>query len=425
MGVFYMLIPFLGAMMLMAASRSGRSWERIFFQAMSLGHPLIPTITLCVPDRPPFSMFDWEWCALIHLAGAALLTIVSAILLRRLSRREHERGGAPVSIPPLPFPSALPGADSTLPTPPRHYPLPSASAPIGNNPVLWRELRRPLLIRRWQRIFSCIFVIVVMLSIYGALAANKALTEVDAQIGFAFIFCGALNILACILAATAIAQEKESDTWTLLLATPLSARQIVWGKLAGLVRRLIWPAIFITIHFFLFTISGIIDPLTLLIVLWMIFTTNTIWLATGLYLSLRLRAVIFATILNLLGPLLIYAATAMVLAILDAFVNDFHRDLPEIVLLYAPYGWMAEAIDHLARHRSHDGLFWMPLFNRATLPEFLLAVFLVGCGHLLATWLAIQWTIRRFNTIVGRASQDRALAPPLASQAMPPAALSS
>ena len=43
------------------------------------------------------------------------------------------------------------------------------------------------------------------------------------------------------LSSTAIANEKESDTWTVLLVSPISAKSIVLGKLVGLLRRLVWP----------------------------------------------------------------------------------------------------------------------------------------------------------------------------------------
>src|SRR5258705_5499296 len=154
-----------------------------------------------------------------------------------------------------------------------------------------------------------------MLFIYILMSANNALTEPQAQIPFAFIFCGMLNILACVISATAIAQEKESDTWTLLLVTPLSARRIVMGKLLCILRRLAPLALVIILHFLLFFISGTINAVTFLVILYLTFTTNIIWVATGLYLSLRIKRVTFAVMLNLAGPLLLYLVPLVLLAI--------------------------------------------------------------------------------------------------------------
>ena len=145
-------------------------------------------------------------------------------------------------------------------------------------------------------------VIAFLLFIYALMSANRSLTEPYSQVPFSFIFCAMLNILTCVLSATAIAQEKESDTWTLLLATPLSARRIVIGKVLGILRRLAPLSILITLHFCMFRAAGVIDNVTLATILFLIFTTNLTWVATGVFLSLRIKRVTFAVMLNLAGP---------------------------------------------------------------------------------------------------------------------------
>ena len=48
------------------------------------------------------------------------------------------------------------------------------------------------------------------------------LDDSELQMVYAVIFNGLYWLLVAVLSATAIAQEKESDTWTLLLTAPLS-----------------------------------------------------------------------------------------------------------------------------------------------------------------------------------------------------------
>ena len=290
--------------------------------------------------------------------------------------------------------------------------------------MLWREIRRPLMNRRWQAIVAAAVVVLTMLIIYSGLAniddqrrTGGLLMESGVHIGFAIIFCALLNLLVCIVSATAIAQEKESDTWTLLLATPLTSWQIVAGKLAGLLRRMAWPVALITAHFVLFTLLGVLSFDTFVIVMWLMLTTNVTWLATGLYLSLRLKTVTFAVILNLLLPLLAYGGVAMVLGILGVVLaND--DDWAEISMLYAPYAYMAEAIDDLSeedRWSYRRQQMWVPAIGQVSVPDFYAFVFATGMGHLIFTTLMILWTTWRFDAIVGRAQQTPgALPPPMA-----------
>jgi len=245
-------------------------------------------------------------------------------------------------------------------------------------------------------------VVAFLLFIYGLMSANHVLTEPRVQIPFAFIFCGMLNVLACVLSGTAIAQEKESDTWTLLLATPLNARRIVIGKMLGIFRRLAPLCAVIVVHFFVFYLGGAINGTTLLIILYLTFTTNVIWVITGLYLSLRIKRVTFAVMLNLAGPLVLYVLPLVLLSII--FSNSGNNPVIETVGLYCPYPYMASAISHW--NSQYERSLWMPVYNYVTEGEFLSCVVLAGLGHLAVSGAILWATIRRFDHIVERAPQQ-------------------
>src|SRR5665213_823159 len=273
-------------------------------------------------------------CIASHLVLSAVLLVFCALLLRRHARRAgEERGGlvpvefAPIGAPLRPPMPAAPfnamGAGAMLPPPAVMLegpifagssaafpplagpgvappPLPSRGAitrkavkprkshPVTDNPILWRELRRPLMGRGWQRRAGIIIVLAVIGTIYYAQYYTKSLNDRGPQIGYAIILNVLLSMLALILSATAIAQEKESDTWTLLLGAPLSGRTIVWGKMMGVLRRLAWPFILIVAHFLLFTVIGAISVPAFLVVIWVLFTFNVVWVASGVYFSLRM-----------------------------------------------------------------------------------------------------------------------------------------
>jgi len=392
-------------------------------QIAAIGHPLMAVVVLAAPERPSYGLPSWEWCALIHVGLATIMTMLAALSLRRVARREADSGGtspAPAPAPANYFPPQTPPALAPLPDSPTASLLPppllvakaarkSISRAVSDNPVLWRETRRPLFLRRWQSIAASSVVIVFLLFIYALMSANHALTEPYAQIPFAFVFCGMLNVLACVLSATAIAQEKESDTWTLLLATPITGRRVVIGKLLGIMRRLAPLCAVIVVHFVLFLLGGAINAMTFLVILYLTFTTNIIWIVTGLFLSLRIKRVTFAVMLNLAGPLVLYAFPALLLAIF--FSSTPNENLIEVVGLYCPYPYMASAISHY--NSSYDRSLFVPVYGQVQEGQFLLFVLCAGLAHLAVSAAILYVTIRRFDRLVERAPQEAPLQPPV------------
>src|SRR5204862_1950784 len=96
-----------------------------------------------------------------------------------------------------------------------------ANQHVWDHPVLWREVRRSLMARRWQSWIAGGAMIGLLFLTYAVLAAQDDLSRHFVHQAYACVFNGMFWLLTSVLAATAIAQEKESDTWTVLLTTPL------------------------------------------------------------------------------------------------------------------------------------------------------------------------------------------------------------
>lgn len=406
---------------------------RTFFTWVPRFNPFVATFLVSAPSGMLIGLGAglnaWPWCAGVHLALAALNVVASALLLRRASRQIGEGAAAvnPAEYVPLASAAAAPADDpaqagvQVAPPAPPHAGSPEAlpyaapaikarpAAPtreVSDRPVLWRELRRPLFVRRWQGLVGAAFTVGLLALTYWSLSHDGDLAHQDTQIGYALIFTGLTWLLVSVLSATVIAQEKESDTWTLLLATPLSGADVVRGKVWGVLRRAVWPAALMALHFAIFTVAGIISWVTLSLVLWVILTFNSVWLATGVYLSLRLRKVTAAVIVNLLLAVGAYAVVPMVLAILGAWLV-LDVDAAEHVLWYMPYWYLGEWISRADSLNLYDGArrFWLPGDMNASSGEFLLTAFIAGSLHLVAAGLILLWTARRFDRIVGRAEQ--------------------
>jgi ABC-type transport system involved in multi-copper enzyme maturation permease subunit len=173
--------------------------------------------------------------------------------------------------------------------------------------------------------------------------------------GYAFVFNFILWLLVTVFSATAIAQEKESDTWTLLLTTPVSGTTVVFGKAIGLLRRMMWPTILIVAHFAIFALTGVISPGSFFIAIWVIVTFNTVWIATGIYLSLRIKTVIFAVILNLLLGIAVYGLTPALLWLGGSMSSSRTGDrMAEQIAWILPYNYFAnECTGWIAPEATH------------------------------------------------------------------------
>jgi ABC-type transport system involved in multi-copper enzyme maturation permease subunit len=372
--------------------------------------PFFCTGLLASPAGPMVAA-SWAWCAGLQLGLAAVLVCSSAWMLRRLQRSE---GSSATTDSPGDQPAALSSAHEQDPQQP--IPQAAGSGPrrrtrpeVGDNPVLWRELSRPLFPRRWQLRVAAAALGVVLIAAYGILGYGSMLHQEELQVVFGCVFNGLAWLVVGVLAATAITQEKESDTWTLLLASPISGRAILFGKILGLGQRMFWPLMLLVVHLVIFTLANVISWLAAAFVIWIIITFNALWVATGMYLSVKLQKVTSAVIANLSIAVVLYVLLPILLVISGLIIASRGDDWAEVVLWGLPYYYIVEGIDSFS-----PNIDWERTFNApAPLPSlkvkvFLLMGFLVGAAHLLLAGAVVAMTIRRFDRIVGRARQRAA-----------------
>jgi ABC-type transport system involved in multi-copper enzyme maturation permease subunit len=328
-------------------------WMRVFGAC----NPFACAGTLAEPQTTRMFGAVWESCVLVHLCFTAVLLTASAAVLRRVARkaggqsstessetRAAPTAGAATEMAPAvsDITAGVDGAPAARRAAPQHHRRPvGRGRDVSDLPVVWREVRRPLMARRWQSIAAAILTIGLLIVTYALVAWNDGLASRDTHRVYAVIFNGLLWLLTAVLSATAIAQEKESDTWTLLLTTPLGGRAIVWGKVLGLYRRIAWPFALFAAHLLVFGIADVIDLSGALLAIWVLFSFNTLWVATGLYLSLRLHKVTVAVILNLLLAVILYLGVGAGLVIV-AFVGAAH-----VVVATAILSATASAFDRI------------------------------------------------------------------------------
>ena len=253
--------------------------------------------------------FSWPLHCAIMLAGSVLMLFVSVIMVRKVAIRQ---------------------ATGQLGTSSRRRSNRKAASGSGGRPrrvkgppVLWKELRSPVLGRRKIITFAVIIGCLILLFItYGLCEREGILDEEPVQILYVFIFMCLGMLFTIVLPATCITSEKESRSWPLLLATTLSDWKIISGKFIGILRRClpIWFVLFG--HIIVFTLAQMIYPIAIIqmaiLVAWvMVFLSGT-----GLYFSSRFRRTTTAVIMNFTLAAVIWAIVPLLLVLIVQMMHE-------------------------------------------------------------------------------------------------------
>jgi len=218
---------------------------------------------------------------------------------------------------------------------------------VTGPPVMWKELRFPMLGRRKIATSIGIFIGLCTLFItYWLCLEERILDDEETHILYSIIFMGLGMLFTIILPATSITAEKESHSWPLLLTTTIDDRQILFGKFVGILRRClpVWCILFG--HVILFTLAGFIHPIAIIqigiLVAWIVVFLS----GTGLYFSSCFKRTTTAVIMNFALAAAIWAIVPLLLALITAITHD--DDLVEAYMDTNPFVHAVVVIDATA-----------------------------------------------------------------------------
>lgn len=244
----------------------------------------------------------WVWNSLYSLGLGALAILYATMRLRRVMVLEGagapatRTGTLPGAPPPDPDRPAPPTAPGTLARPYKAPALRERPArDVGQNPVLWREVRQPAFSRKWQLPVLVVAIAGLMIWVYSVAGVeSRGIHTVVAVIGMV-----AAMLFAAAMPVGAITGEREARTWETLLTTRLSAREIVLGKIVGaLKRQWVLPAM-LAVNFTLAgVLTGTLHPLFLFHYA-LLFAVPAVFLGcTGVLASLVVKRSVHAAVLN-------------------------------------------------------------------------------------------------------------------------------
>jgi len=156
-------------------------------------------------------------------------------------------------------------------------------------PVIWKELRAPFIqgVNNRNSYIGLAMAVLALLITYASGAREGVLDEDFAHVSYGQLFLLMGIVFSVVFSATRVTAERESQTWSLLLATALPDYDILLGKAVSAFRRClpIWGLL--AGHVMLFVLIGYIHPMAILHVFLVATWVTFFVIGAGLYFSTR------------------------------------------------------------------------------------------------------------------------------------------
>ena len=293
------------------------------FGAMSVNTAMMisPIAMAILPAAPTgVSFFYWPLHCILMLVASALLIALSVKVVRKVALRQAV--GQVESV------TNRTRAKESKKSSRRHVEQPEPTGVIRrvtDSPVLWRELRAPMIQGAGSRnsIIGFAVAIIALLITYWISAKEDCLDEAFTQVCYVLMFTVVGSVFTIVLSATSITSEKETRSWPILLATSMDDWQILMGKAIGVLRRCLPIWLLMAGHIFLFICIKYIHPIAIFHML--IFVTGLVAFLTGsgLYFSARFKRTTSAVIASFALVLVLWVILPSMLGIVSVFINDY------------------------------------------------------------------------------------------------------
>ena len=201
---------------------------------------------------------------------------------------------------------------------------------VVGSAIIWKELREPMVQGgKAQTMIGAIAAVVALAITYFVCIKENCLSDSTTHMLYTIIFVLIGMLMTAVLSATTITSEKESRSWPILLATPLSDWHIVLGKAVGILRKCLPIWIFLTFHLDLFVSVGYIHPIALLHMAMLIAWMVVFFTGSGLYFSARFKRTTTAVVANV-GLALVLWLIIPIIIVLASEIGAFSETMEEL-----------------------------------------------------------------------------------------------
>lgn len=276
------------------------------------------------------------------------------------------------------------------------------SRDVGDAPVLWRELRQSSFDTRRKLVVSLLAAVGIPAFLWIRFEPHEP------TIHWLIVMVCLLGVMlqAAVMTTSAVGAERESGSWETLLTTPLSARAILGGKMAGALRRLwLLPGV-AAADLLLVAVCGWAP--WMLVAQFVIIAAGPIVLlsAGGVLMSLLFRKPTVAAVWNLSCALALWIGTWIALALANGLTLGSSELLDMLMTLNyinSPPGMMGTALDG-GMTEWNRGSYDIGAWHSVSAGMFtLVAVVTSGVQCAVAAGV-LGFAAGRFNRLTGRSS---------------------
>ena len=321
LAVLFLLLPFLTAWVWYIITKKPPGTD--LFTAIFLPNPYINLFAKTLMLIEPRSMIGgpkiyWPLHCGLMLAASIVILLLSIIIVRKVALRQAT-GQLGISSRKFRNNKKTTTASAGEPD------FVAAIRNVKGPPVLWKELRLPVLGR--HKIINLICIILgvgLLVFTYWLCARERVLDDGEVHIFYSVIFVGLGILFTIVLPATNITTEKESRSWPLLLATTLDDWDILFGKFLGNMRRLLPVWLLLFGHLVIFCLIGYINPVAIIqmgiLVTWIVIFLS----CSGIYFSSCFKRTTTAVVMNFVLATAIWALIPILLFLISEFLH--HND---------------------------------------------------------------------------------------------------
>jgi len=277
------------------------------FGAMSLNTAKMLSPTSGVP------FFSWPLHCGIMLVASAVLIARSVKVVRKVALRQ-----ATGSVELVARFRLKRKKGRTSPTTDRQSESTGTIREVNGSPVLWKELRAPMIQGDNGRnsLIGLVFAVVALLITYAVFAKHRYLDEDFSHAMYALMFVTIGSIFHIILSSTCITSEKESSSWPILLATSMDDWHIVVGKAAGVLYKCLPVWLLFAGHVLIFVLIRYIHPVAVFHLFIFVLGLTTFLTGLGLYCSALFKRTTWAVVGNFAFILFLWALIPVVLGMI-------------------------------------------------------------------------------------------------------------
>lgn len=374
----------------------------------------IPETTVALGSRFLALGPTWAVNSLYNLFVAALVVVGASLVLRRSMRRlaneapppprrtrwwVYQRSRKPAGAA---APAAADGQEAQVEREERNAIERPVSRTVRGNPVLWREMRQQTMGSRRKLVLAVVAVVAAAGIMYWRIGMHES----ELHIMIAIIAALALLAQAAYTTSNTISSEREGQTWEALLATPLTARQILLGKCAGALRSQWFLFAMLLAHFTIAAACIAVHPAMPLVIVLIIGGPVILLTATGQFLALALRRGTMAAGANLcVGLALFVGSWVMVGGIALMFPEEprWFRALVNTLYAIHPVTLCVAATEHdwSGAGPGHWTVYMGS--RRISGTAFVIVVMFVFSAYVAAAAGVFWITCRSFGRLSGRA----------------------